>query len=466
MCLQASLPAKRLLQAYQKECRSRKGRFIFMDQENYQEYFTRGETLLAAGKMEKALEYFQKAEKEDPHHVELYINMGIIYANQDQLDAAEKILKKALLVDKKCGEAYFHLGCVAGLKGDLTQACRYLDTAQADGYENSQLFFTQGMMYEEQGNTNMALRSYNKALGMDPARADVHLQKGNLLIRDGRRDEAVEAFGVMVKDCPDYFEGYHFQCRLLSELGRYGEAEAVLKKGMELFPEETGFQVDRARILIQEEKLEEAAALLKELEEKNTGEEWKREILLEEVRIAGIQDNYEKASGLLEQAYRECRVDGCPDEEVCYLLMSVYMTGRQYEKAVPIAKELMGLAESSTYVNIAQFYYGEALKNLGRADEAKEAFDATVKRCRAAVLEDPSAMEANMIRALAYNRLGENEKALDLIDYVLEFAPDAPELHSVKAVVLKDMGRMEEFEEEKKKIGEFGGYMNDIMAVL
>lgn len=436
-----------------------------MDQVNYQEFFTRGETLLAAGKTEKALEYFQRAEKEDPHHAELYINMGIIYANQDQLDAAEKVLKKALLVDKKCGEAYFHLGCVAGLKGDLTQACRYLDTALADGYENSQLFFTQGMMYEEMDNTNMALRSYNKALGLDPARADVHLQKGNLLIREERREEAVEAFGVMVQDCPDYFEGYHFQCRLLSELGRYGEAEAVLQKGMELFPEETGFRVDRARILIQEEKLEEAAALLYELEEKTTGE-WKREILLEEVRIAGIQDNYEKACGLLERAYGECRVDGRPDEEVCYLLMSVYMTGKQYEKALPIAKELTGLAENGTYINIAQFYYGEALKNLGRTDEAKEAFEATVKRCRAAVLEDPSAMEANMIRALAHNRLGENEKALDLIDYVLEFAPDAPELHSVKAVVLKDMGRMEELEEEKKKIGEAGGYMADIMAVL
>lgn len=436
-----------------------------MDQENYQEYFTRGETLLSAGKTEKALEYFQKAEKEDPHHAELYINMGIIYANQEQLDAAEKILKKALLVDKKCGEAYFHLGCVAGLKGDLVQAVRYLDTAQADGYENSQLFFTQGMMYEEQGNTSMALRNYNKALNLDPARADVHLQKGNLLIQENRREEAVEAFGVMVQNCPDYFEGYHFQCRLLSELGRYGEAEEVLRKGTELFPEETGFQVDRARILIVEEKLEEAASLLKTLEEKND-EEWKREILLEEVRIAGIQDNYEKACRLLEKAYRECRVDDQPDEEVCYLLMSVYMTGKEYEKSLPIATELMGLSGNSTYINIAQFYYGEALKNLGRTEEAKAAFETSVKRCRAAVLEDPSAMDVNMIRALALNRLGENEKALELIDYVLEFAPEAPELHSVKAVVLKDMGRLEELEEEKKIIEEAGGAMSDIMAVL
>jgi tetratricopeptide (TPR) repeat protein len=436
-----------------------------MDQENYQEYMTRGETLLSAGKMEKALEYFQKAEKEDPHHVELYINMGMIYANQDQLDTAEKIFKKALLVDKKCGEAYFHLGCVAGLKGDLIQGIRYLDTAQADGYENSQLYFTLGLMYEEQVNTSMALRNYNKALGLDPARADVHLQKGNLLIREERREEAVEAFGVMVQNCPDYFEGYHFQCRLLSELGRFGDAEDVLKKGMELFPEETGFQVDQARILIVEEKLEEAAALLKKLEEKND-EEWKREILLEEVRIAGIQDNYDGASGLLERAYRECRVDDQPDEEVCYLLMSVYMTGKQYEKALSIAKELMGLSGNSTYINIAQFYYGEALKNLGKTEEAKAAFETTVKRCRAAVLEDPSAMEANMIRALALNRLGENEKALELVDYVLEFAPDAPELHSVKAVILKDMGHLDELEEEKKRVNEAGGYMSDIMAVL
>lgn len=434
-----------------------------MTNELFQEYFKQGEVLLSAGKVAEAMEYFKKAEKEDPNHTELYINMGIIHANQGNYDEAEKTFKKALYVEKKCGEAYFHLGCIAGLKENLAAAVKYIDMARTNGYENAQVFYTLGMMYEEQNNITMALRNYNKALSMEPVRADIHLQKLNLLLQEKRKEEAVEAAGLMIANCPDYYEGYHLKCGLLLEADKFVEAEAVLAQGLEMFPEEVGFQIDQAKILAARRKYAEAEAKLVGLEE-NPGS-WKREILMERIRVAGLQEDFEKTTLLLEKAYAECRAeDGTPDEEICYLLMSVLMNAKKYDRVMERAKELINLSANSTYINIAHFYYAESLKKSGQ--DATEAFRDTIKRCRATALENPAALDAYMLRALSHNRLGENEQALELVDYILALAPKSPEVHSAKAVILKDMGRTEELQKEIAEVNALSGNLGTIMAAL
>lgn len=435
-----------------------------MELEMYQEYFKQGEVLLSTGNHEEAMKYFKKAEAIDPQHCELYINMGIICANQDKLDEAEKTFKKALLVDKKCGEAYFHMACIAGLKEDLGQAIKYIDMAKLNGYDNAQLYFTLGMVYEEQDNINMALRNYNKALVMEPVRADIHLQKCNLLLQGGRKEEAIAALDAMILNCPDYFEGYHLKCGTLSGLGRYDEAEKVLNEALELFPQEVGFKLDRAKILISQKKYDEAENILVELEKE--GDEWKREIILEQVRIAGSQENVEKTITLLERAYKECREDGKPDEEVCYLLLSVYMSAKKYDEIIKIAKEVLAVTKNNTYSNIASFYYAEALSKQNDEQEAKKVYEDTIRKCRATVLENPAAVDAYMIRALCLNRLKENDKALEMVDYVLALAPNSPEVHSARAVILKDMGLTAEMEKEVQIINQLGGKLGEIMSAL
>lgn len=435
-----------------------------MELEMMQEYINQGNTLLSVGNPEQALVYFEKAEKVMPNRVEVYLNKGIALAHMEKLDDAEKTFKKALLVDKKCGEAYFHMGCMAALKGDLAQGIQQLDTAIVYGYHNAQVLFTLGMMYEEMDNPNMALRNYNKALLLEPVNVEVNIQKVNLLIQNQRREEAVEALNHMIQNCPEYFEGYHLKCRVLSELGKYDEAVNVLEQGLKMFPEELGFEIDKARILVTQEKLDEAKKALLELETKNN-EEWKREILLELARVYGIQEDAERTKYYLEKAYKECMVDGKADEEVCYLLMSVYIAEKEYKKVIPMAKDLMNTS-NETYANIACFYNAESLRMLGEEIAAKEAYEATIKKCRATVLANPAAVDSYMIRALSLHRTGKHEQALEMIDYVIAIAPKSAELHTAKATILKDLGRMEEMQKEVALVNEIGGKLSTIASSL
>ena len=435
-----------------------------MDLEMYQEYINQAEVLLSASNYKAAYETLQKAMKIDPNHTELYIYMGIALVNMDQLDEAEKTFKKALYVDKKCGEAYFHMACIAGLKGDLTSAIKNIENARVNGYENAQLYYTLGMMYDEQGDTNMALRNYNKAISLEPTRADIHLQKCQLLVDEDRKKDAVEAADTMIANCPDYFEGYHIKSTLCCEMNMYAEAEEVLKKGIEMFPDEVGFKVDKARILISQKKYDEAQRMLDEIELDT--DEWRREVLMEQIRLAGVQENPDKTLELLEKAYAEFSTPEKPDEEICYLLMSVCQTLKKHERVIEVAKELIKVSKNNTYVNIAYFYRALSLKEIGYIEEANEAFRETVKHCRATVLAEPAALDAYMIRALSLNQLGENDAALEMIDYVLALAPDSIEVHSAKAVILKAMGRMEEMNKEVEFVNAKGGALGTIVSAL
>lgn len=435
-----------------------------MDLEMYQEYFQQGEVLLSAGNYEVALSTLKKAAEIDPNHADLYVDMGIALVNLDQLDEAEKIFKKALYVDKKCGEAYFHIGCVQGLKGDFASAIANIDTARVNGYDNSQLYYTLGMMYEEQGDTNMALRNYNKALSIDQTRPDIHLQKCNLLITENRLQDAIEAADSMIKCCPDYFEGYHLKSSLCCDLNKFDEAEQTLNNGIEMFPDEVGFKVDKSRVLISQKKYDDAQKLLTELEP--IADEWKREVIMEEVRLAGLQEKPDETLNLLEKAYSEFSSAEKPDEEICYLLMSVCQTLKKHDRVIKVAQDLIKVSNNKTYVNIAYFYSALSQKELGNTEVANEAFRDTVKHCRATALADPAALDAYMIRALSLNQLGENDAALEMIDYVMALAPDSAEVHSAKAVILKSMDRIDEMNKEVEIVNSKGGALGNIVSAL
>ena len=107
-----------------------------------------------------------------------------------------------------------------------------------------------------------------------------------------------------------------------------------------------------------------------------------------------------------------------------------------------------------------------SLDKLGNREEAKTEFENTIRRCRAAALENPAAVDAYMLRALALSRLGRNEEALEMVDYVVSLAPDTAEVHSAKAMILKELGRVEEMKKELEIIAKIGGELSAVMSNL
>ena len=195
-----------------------------MDKMMCQEYLTQGQTLMSQGKYETALSFLAKAEQEDKLNIEVYLTQGVALANLDRLDEAKEVFEKALKVDRKSGIAYFHLGNIEMLQGDRGRGIEMYNAAVANGFDDAQVFFTIGLTYEEDGNDELALRNYNKAIHKDPLRPDARIRKIRIMIRNGRPEETLKAIDELILACPDVFEGYHLRFTLLLEIGNLPEA--------------------------------------------------------------------------------------------------------------------------------------------------------------------------------------------------------------------------------------------------
>ncbi len=58
----------------------------------------------------KALPQFKAVIQLDPQHAEAHLNLGVLYANLNKLEDAEKEYKVALSLNSKLVEAYYNLG--------------------------------------------------------------------------------------------------------------------------------------------------------------------------------------------------------------------------------------------------------------------------------------------------------------------------------------------------------------------
>ncbi len=89
-----------------------------MDNLQVQEYLTQGAVLAGQGKHGEALAYYDKAERENPMNIDVYLSKGIAYAILNKLNEAKEQFEKALKVNRTSGLAYFHFGSIALLQGD------------------------------------------------------------------------------------------------------------------------------------------------------------------------------------------------------------------------------------------------------------------------------------------------------------------------------------------------------------
>lgn len=78
---------------------------------------------------------------------------------------------------------YFHLGNIEMLLGNKAKGIELYNNAIANGFDDAQVYFSLGLMHEEEGNDDLAVRNYSKAILKDPNRADIRIRKIRLFIK-------------------------------------------------------------------------------------------------------------------------------------------------------------------------------------------------------------------------------------------------------------------------------------------
>jgi len=143
-----------------------------------EELHIKGLTQSAEGKLEEAIDTWQKEIELSPKRVRPYNNIGITYRRLGNLDAAKGFHEKAIKVDPKFGHSYYSLGLVyydrkhyEGAKGLFLEAIRR-------DYGDSDVYYSLGQAHKNLKEYDQAVQAYEKTVKLFYAYPGAHYQLG------------------------------------------------------------------------------------------------------------------------------------------------------------------------------------------------------------------------------------------------------------------------------------------------
>jgi len=165
--------------------------------------FEKGVSSDDAGKVDDAIDHYQKALSYSPDFYPAHNNLGSVYLARQDFEAAQTQFEAALKSNQNDVEAYFNLANVLL----LTQRYEAAEHEIAEGLQRKpdSAFghFLEGSLCSRTGRPELAEKSLQKAQQLDPRMPQVYLQLVNLYLRQKRTPDAISELEIYLKAFPD-----------------------------------------------------------------------------------------------------------------------------------------------------------------------------------------------------------------------------------------------------------------------
>ncbi len=142
-------------------------------------YNNRGFVYEAEGKLQLALDDYNKAITITPKFHDAYNNRGILYSKSSLLNLALDDFSNAISIDPLSAKAYSNRGAVYMKMGEYTLALRDLKKAVELDPKNMKALYNLSLVYQELGNSASAYQHMRKAAGLGLPEAIEFLSEGN-----------------------------------------------------------------------------------------------------------------------------------------------------------------------------------------------------------------------------------------------------------------------------------------------
>ncbi|HET6278453.1 MAG TPA: tetratricopeptide repeat protein, partial [Candidatus Polarisedimenticolia bacterium] len=201
---------------------------------------------------DEALEQLQKTIELQPDHPEAFYTQGLVLLAQGKVDEAIVALERAVAIDPRHTGARFNLASANARAGRMQEAQRHQaifselsglsDRAATEETQikSSSLKAVQSLLdrkYPE------ALTEYRALVAEYPDYAPLHNAIGMILMRLGRRDEAMEALQRAASLDPRLGEPHYLMAALYAEMGdaQSAERERQIFDTLESIPEKPSY---------------------------------------------------------------------------------------------------------------------------------------------------------------------------------------------------------------------------------
>ena len=257
-----------------------------------------GNDLLAAGRVEEAMDCFQKAVRAEPAYLRGYINYGhcleILGRNAEALsqyrtalrfrpdypeghanagrallrlgrtDEAVSEFERAEALKPTDAETHNNFGAALLALGRLAEAQEQLTHATMLNPDNADALRNLGLALRMNGQPAEAVLPLERSLRLRPDDSVAHFNLGLALQATGRMEQAETEFREVVRLLPDFAEGHNNLGSALALLGRIPEAQAQFAEAVKLRPDFAEAHHNLGKALAQSGRLPEAIAQFRE----------------------------------------------------------------------------------------------------------------------------------------------------------------------------------------------------------
>jgi eukaryotic-like serine/threonine-protein kinase len=269
-----------------------------------------------------------------------------------------------------------------------------------------------------------------RALGLDSNLPESLLAFGMIQAESGNSIEARDAFSRALELAPGDDSACRSFAAMYSNLGRNKEAEEMYRQAVALRPNFWRNHYELGTFEWQfEGNLDEARVHLLKASELHP-EGFAPLVVLGNIDLT--QGNLDEAENYFRKA-----LERSPNTFAYNNLGLVHYYHGQFDLAL---RNWQAVLKDSPENPVYEANVADALRQLGRTDEAKEYYAKAIARLRAAAQANPSDDKTRAVLAMALAATGECKEAADQSRGVLARHPDSPELNAYCAITISRCG--------------------------
>ena len=196
-----------------------------------------GLSYLQQGRLQEALETYQRALSADPNHFEALQGIGILSGQMGRFEEALKFFTEASAVQPNNFAVHFNRGKALKELKRYPEALAAYDKALSLKPDFAEAYNNRGTVLKDLRRYDEALSSFNKAIALKPGYTNAYNNQGATLVILQRHDEALASYDKALSLNPAYAEAYNNRGTALEHLRRYDEALASYDKAIDLKPD-------------------------------------------------------------------------------------------------------------------------------------------------------------------------------------------------------------------------------------
>ena len=208
----------------------------------------RGLAYVRRGRHADAERAFRQVLLLQPGHVKALLNLGAVLLQQGRTAEAIDQLRAALTLAEDNAEVHSNLGVALAYDKQVPEALEHIRTALQLDPNYNEAHYNLGWILGGQGHTSQAEAAYLRALELNPVNVRAHNNLGKLLASRGQLLEAVEHWQDAVAYSRENPEALFNLAVAFIQLERFGEAVALLERGLQQDPNNLRIMVGLATL--------------------------------------------------------------------------------------------------------------------------------------------------------------------------------------------------------------------------